>query len=122
MSVRYRWSRISPVVPSYANQVGGPVPLNLYLASQNCNSLNVSTSCEKQLKKVTLILELCTSIIFLSDLRLGNSETVQELEKTFKCNKICSYSFFHNLSKNKRGVGILINNKLNFDVVADFRA
>jgi hypothetical protein len=91
---------------------GGMFPPNITFASQNCNSLNVSTSCEKQIKKISSILSLYTTFIFLSDIRLGNTVTQEDIEKTFMCNKIKNYSLFHNSSRNKRGVGILIDKSI----------
>ena len=43
----------------------------LSFSIQNCNSLNVSTSCPKQVKKIKAILDLDTDVIFLSDLRFN---------------------------------------------------
>jgi hypothetical protein len=93
---------------------------NLSFSSQNCNSLNISTSCEKQVKKISAIVTLRTCLIFLSDLRLSNPEAKSEIEKTFACNKIKNYRFFHNSSKSKRGVGILIDCNYNFTVLETY--
>ena len=40
-------------------------------SSQNCNSLNVSTSVRNQAAKIVSILNMDTDIIFLSDTRLN---------------------------------------------------
>jgi exonuclease III len=85
------------------------VPPNISFSIQNCNSLNSSTSCEKQTKKISAILGLNTTLIFLSDIRLSNGAKIQDLEKAFACNNTAQYNLFHNSSMNKRGVGILIN-------------
>jgi hypothetical protein len=96
-------------------------PPNITFASQNCNSLNVSTSCEKQIKKISSILSLYTTFIFLSDIRLGNTVTQEDIEKTFMCNKIKNYSLFHNSSRNKRGVGILIDKSIDYRIIDTYR-
>jgi exonuclease III len=88
---------------------------NLNFSAQNCNSLNVSTNCPKQVKKVAAILALQTSIIFLSDLRL-NTDVVPFNNLFFP-----RYSFFHNSKSSKRGVGILINNQLKFSIISEHR-
>ncbi len=68
---------------------------HISLSSQNCNSLNISTECDKQLSKVVAISSLCTNIIFLSDIRLGaNASHVNKLEKLFLTNTSKSYNFF----------------------------
>jgi exonuclease III len=88
---------------------------NLTFSSQNCNSLNISTNCPKQMKKIAAILALQTSIIFLSDIRL-NTGTTGELNNLFSPN----YNFYHNSIRSKRGVGILISNKLQYSVLQSY--
>jgi exonuclease III len=100
---------------------GGLLPPNITFASQNCNSLNVSTSCEKQIKKISFILSLCTTFIFLSDIRLGNTVTQEDIEKTFMCNKIKNYSLFRNSSRNKRGVGVLIDKSIDYCILDTYK-
>jgi hypothetical protein len=56
--------------PSVYSVYGFP---HITVAAQNCNSLNISTECDKQLSKIIAITSLCTSIIFLSDIRMGGS-------------------------------------------------
>jgi exonuclease III len=99
----------------------GAMPLSISFAIQNCNSLNVSTSCEKQLKKVSSILLLNTTFIFLCDLRLGSGQSSDEIKKNFACNKIKNYDFFHNSTRNSRGVGILIDKNFNCEILDEFR-
>jgi exonuclease III len=84
--------------------------------SQNCNSLNISTCCEKQLKKLSSIVSCNKDIIFLSDIRLGTGACVQDLITTFRYNKFNQYDFFYNSSQNRRGVGILIKHNLNYSI------
>jgi hypothetical protein len=71
--------------------------------------------------KISSIVTLGTCLIFLSDLRLSNPETTLEIERTLSCNKIRNYRFFHNSSKNKRGVGILIDCSYNINVLHSYR-
>jgi exonuclease III len=64
---------------------------------------------------------LNTTFIFLSDLRLGGGHSDRDIKKHLECNKIKNYDFFHNSSKNKRGVGILIDKNLIYDITAEYR-
>ncbi len=90
----------------------------LSYAIQNCNSLNISTVCDKQLKKISAITTLDTDIILLCDLRLGtDAEPKNNISKLFRYNKSKSYEFFYNSSKSSRGVGILVSNSLNYKVL-----
>ncbi len=95
---------------------------NISIAAQNCNSLNISTSCPKQLKKLYSIAELGTDIIFLSDLRLNNNvNNIRDLENSFlSCNKK-QYVLFQNSTKNSRGTGILIAQNSGITVIDEFR-
>jgi exonuclease III len=87
------------------------------LATQNCNSLNVSTVCDKQLKKISAICALETDIILLCDIRLNSArKEVEKIEKLFLYNKSKQYDFYFNSSKNSRGVGILISHHLNYSI------
>jgi len=84
---------------------------------QNCNSLNISTVCSRQLAKICAITALCTDIIFLSDIRLNsNPEHIEKIKKLFLYNTSHSYDAYFNSSKNCRGVGILISKKLSYTV------
>jgi exonuclease III len=83
----------------------------LSFSSINCNSLNITSnsSLQKNLKLYG-ICKLKTDIIFLSDLRLNTDKGLAktfDVEKTFTCNPYCSYQFFFNSTRSKRGVGIL---------------
>jgi exonuclease III len=75
----------------------------------------MSTCCPKQSKKIAAILALNTTIIFLSDLRL-NTESLG-------FNNLFSprFTMFHNSTTNRRGVGILISNNLQYTVNAEIR-
>ena len=93
---------------------------NLTCSAQNCDSLNVSTSCPKQLQKIKCITDLGTDIIFLSDLRLNNKDTLTDIKKIFLCSNTNQYMFYHNSTLNCRGVGILISCKLNCEILNIF--
>jgi hypothetical protein len=68
---------------------------HITVSSQNCNSLNISTDCDRQLSKIVALTSLGTSIIFLSDLRLGGRlEHVDKISKLFLTNSTKSYNFF----------------------------
>ncbi len=55
----------------------------LTFSAQNCNSLNISTECDKQLVTLISITALCTDIIFLSDLRLNKGTAQTEKSEKF---------------------------------------
>ena len=94
---------------------------NLSISIQNCNSLNLSTTCPKQTLKIKSISDLASDIIFLSDLRLNNSESVNDVEKIFLSSGTNQYKFFHNSSQNKRGVGTLISTNLDYEILDMFQ-
>jgi exonuclease III len=87
---------------------------HLTFSSQNCNSLNLSTNCPKQTKKIAAILALQTTFIFLSDLRL-NTDNIG-------FNNLFSprYDMMHNSTTNKRGVGILIARSLAYTITQSY--
>ncbi len=86
---------------------------HITLAAQNCNSLNISTKCDKQLTKIVAITSLCSNIIFLSDIRMGcSAEHSEKISKMFLTNSTKKYQFIFNSSKSSRGVGMLIDNSL----------
>ncbi len=100
----------------------GSLICNMSFAIQNCNSLNISTNCPKQLKKIRAITDLDTDFIFLSDIRLNdNKDSVRDLENIFMTASNKQYILIHNSTKNKRGVGILISKKINCDILEEFR-
>jgi hypothetical protein len=82
---------------------------SLTISLQNCNSLNVSTDCDKQLAKLIAITALCSDIIFLSDIRLNDDNgAIDKISKVFLCNNNRNYYFHYNSPYSRRGVGILI--------------
>ena len=91
---------------------------SISISSVNCNSLNMASAVSTiQKRKVYGICKLKTEIIFISDIRLGNRNLTSSLgnvAKIFKMNPYGSYDLIHNSTKNKRGVGILINSEVDF--------
>ena len=61
------------------------------------------------------------NIIFISDLRLNNSESVEDLKRIFLAGNRNRYNFFFNSTRNKRGTGILISNNIDFQVLDTFK-
>ena len=94
---------------------------NFSLGIQNCNSLNVSTNCPKQLKKVKAITDMNCDVIFLSDLRLNNRDSVSDLENIFRVSNNKQYDFIYNSSSNSRGTGILLSSNRDWQIVDTFR-
>ncbi len=95
---------------------------HLSISLQNCNSLNISTDCDKQLAKIVAITSARSSIILLSDLRLcANVNQIEKIRKIFLTNSNKSYQFFYNSEKNSRGVGILIDSSLSFSITDSFK-
>jgi exonuclease III len=91
-------------------------------AAQNCNSLNISTECDKQLTKIVAITSLCTNVIFLSDIRMGcSSEHSEKISKMFLTNSTKKYQFIFNSSKSSRGVGMLIDSSLLSTVLSIYK-
>ncbi len=94
---------------------------NITFSVQNCNSLNISTDCDKQLAKLIAITALCTDIIFLCDTRLKNdSSSIDKISKVFLCNNNRNYYLHYNSAHNKRGVGILITCDLPCSITHNF--
>ena len=89
--------------------------LNVSVSSQNCNSLNVSTSLRGQAAKIVSILNLNTDIIFLSDIRLSGKH--RQMEDAFRLN----YKLIHNSTQSRRGVAILLRNDLAVEVLEEVR-
>jgi len=112
--------------PNHLPGRGNIAPLTTILASltfaaQNCNSLNMSTNCPKQFKKINAITTLNCSVIFLSDIRLNNSECIPDIERIFLSGSNNSYKLYFNSTGNSRGVGILISTKLDYVINSTFK-
>ncbi len=94
----------------------------LTISLQNCNSLNISTECDKQLSKIVAITSVNSSIIMLSDLRLGkNQSQIEKIRKMFLTNSNKSYHFHYNSDSNSRGVGFLIDSSLTYNITDCYR-
>jgi exonuclease III len=120
-----RWRLPSPnqaAIPVLGTPPSLPIPSTfpkLSFSIQNCNSLNISTVCDKQLTKISALCSFNTDIVFLSDLRLNSDpEHIEKIEKLFLYNKQRSYVFVHNSTKNSRGVGILLASDLNANIMS----
>ncbi len=88
--------------------------LDVSFSSQNCNSLNVSTSVRNQAAKIVSILDLNTDVIFLSDTRLnGRHKSIMDAFRL-------RYRMIHHSSLNRRGVAVLIRNDLDLQVQEEF--
>ena len=94
---------------------------NLTLGIQNCNSLNVSTNCPKQFKKIKAITDMNCDVIFLSDLRLNNKDSVKDLEAIFRATSSKQYNFIYNSTGNSRGSGILMATNRDWNIIDTFR-
>jgi exonuclease III len=91
------------------------------ISSINCNSLNKSNTAKwNQTLKICGISKLKSDIIFLSDIRIINKNLVSsadDIKKLFLNNPYEKYNCFFNSTKNKRGVGILIKQSLQFRIL-----
>ena len=98
---------------------------NLSFFSQNLNSLNLSTDnysdnkVDKFSSKINYLLKLKGDFVLLQDLR-NHNDSLHKIEKEIVCSKYGSYSIYINSTKNKRGVAILINNKLDCKVLRSY--
>jgi len=100
----------------------GSLLTNFTCAIQNVNSLNISTSCPKQVKKVNAICNLKSDIIFLSDTRLntGKNNDISDLTNSFLYSSTAQYNLYHNSKGNSRGVCILISTNLDVEIVEKY--
>jgi hypothetical protein len=86
-------------------------PINLSIAAQNSNSLNVTSNLENWELKIKGIVSLQTDIILLSDIRLKRKDGLDVTNKLKAAMLKCSgrkYDLWENSTKKGRGVGILI--------------
>ncbi len=85
---------------SHRNYIQSHLFPNIIFAAQNCNSLNISPDCNKQVIKLLAIISLCTDIIFLSDLRLNeNIEKIDKVKSMARLNSNRSYDCYFNSTK-----------------------
>jgi len=99
--------------------------LNLNFAAVNTNSLNVSSSKkDAQKHKLYGIAKLRSDIIFLSDIRVGESENYSNedpIRHTLKFNPYRSYDCVINSKKNSRGVAILLATDISYKICDTFK-
>jgi exonuclease III len=120
--IKYRYKSILFSLSIFLFTMDNFVPFNheLSVSCINCNSLNSSLGSEfNRNLKVNGITKLGADVILLSDTRLGNKSLVscaEEVSKLFATNLHGSYDLFFNSTRNKRGVGILLNKSLPFSV------
>jgi len=89
--------------------------MDVSFGSQNCNSLNVSTSVRNQAAKIVSISDMDSDIIFLSDTRLNGRH--KSIVDAFRM----KYIMYYHSSLNRRGVAILVKNNLDFQVLEEIR-
>ena len=98
---------------------GSSVP-NLKITSQNVRSFNLSVSENKSENtdtKIHAVLRSKGDIILLSDTRLNSEKNTVPVNSITKKLGFLGYSFLHNSITANRGVGILISNKLNYNIL-----
>ncbi len=91
--------------------------LNLVISSLNVNSLNVSTlgaRNAKTLLKIEGITSKRADVIFLSDIRLKDSEG--EVRKLFNLTMNGSYKLYVNSTRDNRGVGVAIKRSISHEI------
>ena len=99
---------------------------NVFIDSQNCNSLNLGTcsksnpSLDKFRIKITSLLKGKPDILLIQDIRLGRNLNI--LEKEVRCHKSGNYIVFSNSTKSERGVAILFRQSLNYEVLKSFKS
>ena len=92
-----------------------PRALELSIAIQNCNSLNLTTNVKSYELKIAAIKSFCTDIVFLCDTRLVSTKGVSgynRLKTSLRDAKGRKYDVFANSMKNSRGVAILTDTAL----------
>ena len=95
-----------------------PAPLmalELTVATQNCNSLNLTTNIRSYELKIAAIKNLDTDIIFLCDTRLVSNKGISgssRLAASLRDAKGRKYDVFVNSRSNSRGVAILTDTAL----------
>ena len=91
------------------------------IVSQNMNSLNLSTykDSENSLfkKKISSLLLNKAEIYFLQDIRLGGKNGENILKNHVKFHHLGNYNSYLNSKYTSRGVGILIDISLNFNLI-----
>jgi len=93
--------------------------LDLTFATQNCNSLNLTTNVKNFELKISAIKGLNTDIIFLCDTRMVSNKgvnSINRVKQALRDSKGKKYKLYANSTKNSRGVAILISFDINLDV------
>lgn len=96
------------------------------LASKNCNSLNVSSNKNFNIKtnklspKIIKILKIKADFYLLQDIRLSSSVNQEIFKKELECHKYGSYDSYINSNKSNRGTAILVRRNLNYKVIREF--
>jgi exonuclease III len=96
------------------------------IASKNCNSLNISSNKNFNIKtnklssKIIEILKTNCDVYLLQDLRLSSSSNHVILKKELECHKYGSYESHINSNKSNRGTAILFRRNLNYKVIRQF--
>jgi exonuclease III len=85
--------------------------LGITFAAQNCNSLNVSTLRNQDIK-LSAIIGYKADVIFLSDVRFNGKDVLI-------CDRLkLWYNVYHNSSKNSRGVAVLISKQVQHEIIS----
>ena len=90
--------------------------LNFDIASANCRSLNSSGPLANTITKIDWLLNQKKDLYLLSEIKLANKTRVNEIESYLACNRHGNFDFFFNSSSGARGVAILINKNVNYQV------
>ena len=84
--------------------------LDISFVSQNCNSLNVATIKNQDLK-ISAIMNYKSDVVFLSDVRLNGKDHIITDKVRL------GYNVYHNSSKNSRGVAVLISKQVEHEIL-----
>jgi exonuclease III len=81
---------------------------------QNCNSLNVTTIKNQDIK-ISAVVNYGTDVILLSDTRMNGKDLI--LSEKFRLR----YKMYANSTRNSRGVAVLISNNIHHEVLETIR-
>ena len=90
--------------------------LNFDIASANCRSLNSSGPLINTIAKIDWLLNQKKEIYLLSEIKLTNKTRAIEIESYLACNRHGNFDFFYNSSTGSRGVAIIINRNIDYQV------
>jgi exonuclease III len=94
---------------------------NINFSCQNVCSLNVSKPSKRTHEKLISLTNCGLDIIFISDTHMNSDKQIAGVNNIVKKLGFMGYSLHHNLSKNSRGVAILLSNKLVFTIIDEYR-